>query len=283
MAQVQIQEVSFQGWQKCLRMSNGIVELIIPLEIGPRILKYAFCDGNNVFYENSEDQGKIGGQAYRLYGGHRLWHAPQLGTRPNEPDNLPVKCEILDHNKIKLIQATEPVSRLQKQMEITLFEDTEVLITHTLTNMNVWSVPASVWALTMMCPGGVESIDWPEPQVTPHYPDVHMVFWPGFGPHDPRLEFQKGRLLLHHDPANTEGFKLGINNASGVARYQIGDVLFEKRFPYDPQALYPDMGVNYETFCNADFLEMESLSPLIQIEPNASVSHTERWQLFHTP
>ena len=38
--------------------------------------------------------------------------------------------------------------------------------------------------------------------------------------------------------------------------------------------------MNFETFSNEDFLEVESLGPLAPLDPGASVSHTETWQLF---
>jgi hypothetical protein len=35
-----------------------------------------------------------------------------------------------------------------------------------------------------------------------------------------------------------------------------------------------------ETYTNADYVELESLSPLSQLAPGATATHTERWQLF---
>ena len=40
---------------------------------------------------------------------------------------------------------------------------------------------------------------------------------------------------------------------------------------------YPDLGCSFETFTNADFLELETLGPLATLEPGASLTHTERW------
>jgi hypothetical protein len=49
--------------------------------------------------------------------------------------------------------------------------------------------------------------------------------------------------------------------------YWLGETLFVKRYAYDPTAEYPDMGCNTEVFTNADMLELETLSPLIDAAP----------------
>jgi len=52
----------------------------------------------------------------------------------------------------------------------------------------------------------------------------------------------------------------------------------QTRAEADP-ALYPDLGCCFETFTNADFLELETLGPLATLRPGDSVTHTERWSL----
>ncbi|MBI3694041.1 MAG: hypothetical protein HY238_04265, partial [Acidobacteria bacterium] len=47
----------------------------------------------------------------------------------------------------------------------------------------------------------------------------------------------------------------------------------------DPARTYTDFGCSFETFTNADFLELETLGPLAKIEPGATVEHVERWTL----
>ena len=43
---------------------------------------------------------------------------------------------------------------------------------------------------------------------------------------------------------------------------------------------YPDFGCSFETFTNADFLELETLGPLATLAPGESLTHTERWTAF---
>ena len=42
---------------------------------------------------------------------------------------------------------------------------------------------------------------------------------------------------------------------------------------------YPDNNVSFETFMCDHMVEVESLSPLYEVAPNQTVSHTELWRL----
>ena len=55
--------------------------------------------------------------------------------------------------------------------------------------------------------------------------------------------------------------------------------MFIKRFAWIDGAEYPDSGMNFETFSNEDFLEVESLGPLVTLEPGGTTSHEETWSL----
>ncbi len=47
-------------------------------------------------------------------------------------------------------------------------------------------------------------------------------------------------------------------------------------------AEYPDHGCNAEIYCNENFLELESLAPLVYLEPGAGVQHREVWEISTT-
>src|SRR5262245_52378847 len=83
--------VPYKGWQKNLRLSNGDAELIVTLDVGPRVLSYRLKDGKNVFKEYDTQLGKTGEPDWQIRGGHRLWVGPEDLTRTYEPDNGPVK------------------------------------------------------------------------------------------------------------------------------------------------------------------------------------------------
>jgi hypothetical protein len=40
---------------------------------------------------------------------------------------------------------------------------------------------------------------------------------------------------------------------------------------------YPDMGCSFELFSNHEMLELETLSPIVSLDPGECVRHEEEW------
>jgi hypothetical protein len=151
-----LERFSYRGWQNAYKVSNGVVELITTADVGPRILFYGFCRGENLFHEVEADAGKIGGSQFRLYGGHRLWVAPEVETT-YYPDNAPVQAA--EHgNAVRFTAPREaqPLgTNLQKELEIELgLTGSEVRITHRIRNDGTQPTKLAAWAPTMMRAGG---------------------------------------------------------------------------------------------------------------------------------
>jgi hypothetical protein len=99
---------------------------------------------------------------------------------------------------------------------------------------------------------------------------------------DPRWTWGDQYILLKQDPTATTPQKIGCNNTAGWLGYVRNGRFFLIQFPpHDPQATYPDRNSSAELYTDADILELESVAPLVQLEPNATASHTETWQLFN--
>ena len=81
-----IEKISYRGWPNAYRLSNGIVELTVLADVGPRVISYKFIGDENQFYEIDDQAGLTGGAQFRLYGGHRLWVSPE-GPSTYYPDN----------------------------------------------------------------------------------------------------------------------------------------------------------------------------------------------------
>ncbi len=116
---MQPEKTEYAGWKNCLRLSNGTVELVVTLDVGPRVIRFGFVDGQNLFKEFEEQVGKTGGDEWHSYGGHRLWHAPEVEPRTYFPDNRPVAYD-WDGTTLTLTPPEEESNRLQLAMEITL-------------------------------------------------------------------------------------------------------------------------------------------------------------------
>jgi hypothetical protein len=97
---------------------------------------------------------------------------------------------------------------------------------------------------------------------------------------DPRLSFGRRFVRLRSEEALDEPQKIGLANKVGWAGYVLDGTLFVKHFTYEEGATYPDYGCNNEFFTAGLFMEVESLSPLRQLEPGDSLEHVERWHLF---
>jgi hypothetical protein len=100
---------------------------------------------------------------------------------------------------------------------------------------------------------------------------------------DPRWVLGTSYIQLRH-LANPKGrFQEqmgGIYNSAGWGAYFREGYLFIKRAAVIGGARYPDFGCNFEVFTNPDFIELETLGPLVELKPGEVVEHVERWWLF---
>ncbi len=289
-----IEKVEYKGWKNNLKLSNGAVELIITLDVGPRVIRYGYAGVGNVLKEFDDQIGKSGEKEWMIRGGHRLWHAPEDIKRTYDPDNSPVKWEKIGESSVRVIQPVEPLTGIQKEMEVALDnEATGVKIVHRLRNTNLWEVELAPWALTVMAPGGIEIIPLPEkiahpgslaPGEKPDYrgfvPNQTMIVWPFTDLADPRWRWGTRYVTLRQDVNAKSPTKLGLAHKLGWIGYLNKGVLFVKGIGYQEGRNYTDGGSNFETFTNKDFLEVESLGPFERIAPGKAIEHVERWWLL---
>ncbi len=274
-----LQETDYAGWQPCLHLTNGAWELIIPAQFGVRVLHFGFVGEGNQFWLNPDDGGKVGGDSWRIYGGHRLWHAPEHPVRTYAPDNAPIEWD-WDGTRLLLRQPTEATTGIQKEVELHPAEHA-IEVVHRLINRNLWSVRLAAWALSVMQSGGVALIPQEPYQLHPDalLPVRSLALWAYTDMSDPRLRFGKRLIQVRQDPAAAQPLKIGVSNTLGWMAYWRGETLFVKRDAYRPDAAYPDLGCNTEVFTNAAMLELETLSPLTELPPDGALEHTERWSL----
>lgn len=278
---MQVEQIIYGGWSNNIRISNGMVELIITAEVGPRVLRFGFVGGTNMFCENPGDLGKTGGEDWRMYGGHRLWAAPESIPRTIAPDNSAVEIR-QEGGEVVFRSALEPSTGLQKEIRLILDEGGRVTITHRITNHNLWAVPFAPWALSVMDAGGKAIIPLP-PRATHaenYLPTVPLVLWAYTDLGDPRWTWGQKYFMLQQVPGAETPQKVGVAVPARWAAYANHNQLFVKTFDYDPKATYADFGCNIETFTNEHMLELESLGVYGPVEPGDWVEHIEQWQLF---
>lgn len=277
-----MENVKFNGWD-CIRLTNGKVELIVTRSVGPRVIRYGFVGGDNLFCEIPGHQGGSGEKEWMNRGGHRLWIAPEAPDFSYELDNVPYAEATAISGGVLVRQEPGPQTGVQKEMEIVLDGATGfVNIRHRLTNRGSAPVRLSLWTVNVMGQGR-EII--PLPPKAPHSPSTLLpnqsfAMWSYSDFADPRWTFGSRFIFLRQEPGNPTNQKLGLRNKFGWLAYERGGSLFVMKFPHLEGAEYPDFGCNCETFTNGTFTELESLGPMTTLAPGESVEHPEEWRLY---
>ena len=276
-----VEKTASFGWENCALLSNGHAELLVTLDVGPRILQFGLREGENGLRAFPDQMGKHDEPEFVGRGGHRLWVSPET-ERTYAPDNSPVEFAFTEPNRVHVINPAAAPWHIRKEMTIALVENrASATIEHRLTNETDRPVEIASWALTIMAPGGIEII--PQPPLGTHgeefLPDRVLVPWTYTDFSDDR--WRLGRNFFFLEPkAGRPATKLGLLHRERWVAYALPGVLFVKASDFEEGALYPDLGCNFETFSKDDFIELESLGPLTKLPPGQSVGHTETWHLF---
>ncbi|MEO6290528.1 MAG: hypothetical protein ABIO76_11435 [Ginsengibacter sp.] len=275
------EKINYGGWPNCIRLYNDEIELIVTTDIGPRIIRLGFIDMQNFFYQSTEDGGKVRGKDWRIYGGHRLWLAPEAIPLSYHPDNEPVNY-IYNGGTLTLTQAKETTSGMVKEMEITLSPGkNNVTVLHRLINHNMSEIETSPWAISAMAPYGRAIIPQEPYGAGDDYllPARPLSLWHYTKMNDSRWIWGDKYIQAIQDPAKASEQKIGVLNKEGWTAYCLNGELLIKKFDYKPGAVYPDFGCNNETYINGNLLEIETLGPLTKIHPGGVVEHRENWLL----
>lgn len=281
---VKFNVTTFSGLKNCLSIANDEVTLIVTTEFGPRVIFFGYTGGQNVFKVFPEQIGKVEPDVWKSYGGHRLWHAPEVFPRTYYPDNERVPYE-WDGTTLTLKCPTERGTNIGKAIAITLAETgTAVTLEHRLSNEGPWPIKIAAWCLSVMAPGGTAIV--PQEEYRPHpdclVPARPLVLWHFTKMNDRRFTWGERYSLLREDSGDRTKQKFGVRNSAGWAAYALGDIAFIKRIPFFPEAEYADMGCNQEFYTEAGFLEVETLSPYTALGCGESLLHEEKWMLAKT-
>lgn len=268
--------------QPCARLANDHVELLTSTQVGPRIVRFARPGGRNPIGFNFAAPALPTG--WHMWGGHRLWHAPEAMPRTYQPDNAPVTLTPLADGGLRFTAPIEHATGLQKELEVHLHPTAaQARVVHRLTNHTLWPLEMSAWALTVMARGGTAFI--PLPPQRSHgantlLPSLGLALWSYTDMSDPRWGWGRAVITLRQDPARRQPQKLGLWVEAGWVAYQFDEVVFVKHFEARPAVTYPDRGCNFETYTDGGILELETLGPLTTLPPCDTLEHVETWQLL---
>jgi len=283
------------GWKQVLVLANNEVELLITLDVGPRIISYRHQGGLNVFKTFDDQLGTSGEADWQIRGGHRLWMAPET-TLSYFPDNQPVSFTLMDENHVCLRTPAEAESGIEKEIEIILDKKTSsVTLNHSISATKDMSSGIGPWGLTVLKAGGKAIIPMPPRNLHPNdlpaternagrdldlnlLPNRKMSLWAYTNLTDPRFNWCADRLEISQD-ANMPSTKLGFLHQLQSAHYEVDGYRFSKTIDYRQDATYPDGNCNLEIFTDGEMLELESLAPLVTLNKGDRIVHTENWSL----
>ena len=274
---INMQKIKFQN-QDCFLFENKKIQLVLSQSVGPRILGFNLQGAKNILAELPDFKTPLpDGSHYHMFGGHRLWIAPEHMPLTYDHDNQPVSITI-DHNTIIIKKEIETQSGIEKSLKIQLDSVlAKVEIEHILKNCGNLPIECAAWAITQLKPGGVAIL----PQSNNDsglIPNRSLALWPYTDINSPRVKW--GNEFIRVDSNMDSPFKVGFPNPRGWLAYWLDGCLFVKSAPYDVQANYYDMGSSSECYCNNQFLELETLGPKTILNPGEFVSHVEIWELL---
>ena len=271
------------GWERNLRLANDQIELVVTLDVGPRVISFRTKNGANVFKTFDEQLGGTGETEWMIRGGHRFWIAPEDLARTYHIDNHPPRHWVDKATGEFIFEAEQEAGgRILKTLGITISPDSaKVRVRHTAKNTDSKSLEFSAWALSVMKAGGTAVI--PQPPLGEHprdlLPNRTMVLWPYTDLTDSRFRIGRDFIVLRQ-AADRPPTKLGLSHKEKQIAYIVDDSIFIKSFDFIEGETYPDGGCNFETFTNGEMLEVESLSPLRTVPPGGEITHIEEWTLL---
>jgi len=284
---IRYEKIHVDPYGNCLVMTNGYLEVVVSLDIGPRIISFRRLSGENILFQDTKDLVRVDNADYKsvygnesiwhAYAGHRIWMSPETYLS-YYPDNEEITWDV-KNNIFRFIQAKQKVTNIQIILEITFGDMNLVKINNQIINHGNKEKSLSVWALTMLKGPGIEIVPLAKDN-TDFAPQRYYSLW-NFGAknNDRRACYGDKYFTLKMEPREKTAYKVGMNISGGVALYLVEGNLFVKRFGYEKDLHYPDNNVNYETYTNNLFLEMESLTPIKKVFIGKSVSNIEYWSL----
>ena len=306
-APVAVTPISWHGWPRAVKLSNGVVEAVVVPQIG-RVMAFEFAGHpeTNPLYENPEwtpSKNPIPKPGeWANYGGDKVWPAPQSDWprfigRDWPPDRafdgLPETVHFLP-NGLRLISPTSTEFGLRIERTVTLRPgQPRLYLTQTLVRTLPGAAPdrsLAVWAITQVSGDGVFVLPLPASPAAPKAPfptGYQSLSSPPVAPPFWRVTTVQGRrvLLGRRDPVNSH--KVATKARDGwLVHISDTGVVFTEHSVVAPGGVYPDADSPGEVYSNAgasNYLEMETLGPLARVHPGHSLTTQIVWHLFRLP
>ncbi len=276
-----MKKVVFEGWKNCVELVSGDFKLIVSTDVGPRVMGGFVGKSKNIFHVDPKLAGTSGAKEWVNYGGHRLWHSPEMKPRTYAPDNSRATAKENKDGSVTFTAGTEKSTGVFKSITIKSLGGNKFLVEHRLRNDNPWEIELAAWALSVMASGGT-AIAPQNREPFALLPNSFFAVWPYTDMADPRVTWGRNFILLRQ-MAGTEPFKIGYNCKSGWLAYANNGTVFVKKFETVSDVEYPNNGCSAELYTNKDMLEVETLGPLCLLSQGEELLHVEEWSCVKGP
>lgn len=284
---------SFLDYGKCLKISNGIIEALVTLDLGPRIISFGFVGGQNIMCDERERLGGLCNEAYTEFfgegrkwenlGGHRIWLSPESYPETYLPDDRPLAYEATENGAVFLPLPDEQIG-IVKTLEVKMENDKPTMqVTMKVKNISDTPKEFAIWALSVCSEGGTLIVPT-NTNDTGLLPNRTIAVWPYTDMNSDRIYWGQKYVTLRQDNTAIKPVKLGFDLNNGTAYYVLGEDVLYKNYPTNhPNGTYPDGGCSFETYTNDCMLEFETLGELKTVAPEEISEHSEVWTLVKKP
>lgn len=270
-------DATIQPTESGLLLATDQVALEVDTARGLRIRDFRAIDGNGVFASLPDEAVvEVGdGRTQRLAGGHRLWIAPEIPARTYLPDDEPALVEQLADGRVALTQAAHPDFPIRRTITVNL-RGAVARLEHTLVNDGEQLLQVAAWAITMVRRGGTAYLPLGRRDANRVQADRSIVLWPYTRLDDPDLTIEADTITIRMD--RDTPLKIGTALTRGWLAYSLDDLVFVKRADHH-EGPHADLGATGQVFVNHLGGELETLGPLVALEPGAATTHRETWEI----
>lgn len=296
-----ITKVKAFGWENCYRLINEGVEMIVTADVGPRIVFWGRENGKNLLKLFENQLGRKNDEAWLLYGGHRLWAAPEDPHLSYLPDNQAVLVEIDNADGSLSFIRPADASGLERKLSILPVHQNQnddsrlscldfemkalgsFIVRNEIINRSQEAIRTASWGITSFAPGGLGFMPLEknsDPKLALQA-NNRLNLWDYSSLADPAYQWKEDRLEIQQTKAQSKQ-KIGSWAAKPWLAYCLDNLLSLIHLPMEQERSenFPDQGSNIEIYFNQDMLELETLSPWKCLQAGESVWHDEIWTLF---
>lgn len=265
-------KTTVSGEGRVLTLSDSCIELGIALDHGIRICHVSCPGERNLFYEQKDtSDGLVTAEGWRVYGGHRLWAAPE-SEKSYYPDNDPISYEILE-NGVRLTQKVDPWLQIEKSITLTL-ENGGARLEHSIKNVSGREMTIGSWGVSTFA-GGEAEMFFGGGTPGALNPERSLSVW---GTSDlSRVRFAQNKIYAKHAP-HMGTFKIGFFSPEGRAALCAFGQKLTLTFGAEKDGVYPDGGCNFELYMDAHVMELEALGKMTVLQPGECACHWEEWR-----